>query len=65
MKKIHNKKIEAKFIPHPKSYPNDEPQRRCPNINKAKKDLKYKSKVALELGLQKFIYWAKNNYKIN
>ena len=52
-------------MPHPKSYPNDEPQRRCPNINKAKKDLKYKSKVELEIGLQKFIYWAKNNYEIN
>tara|TARA_A100000164_G_C21909895_1_gene775084 strand:+ start:1122 stop:2162 length:1041 start_codon:yes stop_codon:yes gene_type:complete len=65
LKKIHNKKIKAKFMPHPKSYPNDEPQRRCPNINKAKKDLKYKSKVELEIGLQKFIYWAKNNYEIN
>ncbi len=65
LKKIHNKNIKAKFMPHPKSYPNDEPQRRCPDINKAKKDLKYKSKVKLELGLGKFIEWAKTNYEIN
>ena len=36
------KKIDAKFISHPKSYPDDEPQRRCPNISKAKKQLNLK-----------------------
>ncbi len=59
-----NKDVKAKFINHPKSYPNDEPQRRCPDINKAKKDLKYKTKVNLEKGLKQFLDWAKDNYKI-
>ena len=62
-KKIHNKKIDAKFISHPKSYPDDEPQRRCPNISKAKKDLNYKTRVNLENGLKIFLEWAKTNYK--
>ena len=64
LKKIHNKDVNARFISHPKSYPNDEPQRRCPDINKAKKDLKYKTKVNLEKGLKNFLDWAKLNYKI-
>ncbi len=64
LKKIHNKKIDANFIDHPKSYPNDEPQRRCPNINKAKNDLNYKTKINLEKGLKRFLDWAKNNYEI-
>ncbi len=63
LKKMNNN-VKAKFINHPKSYPNDEPQRRCPDINKAKKDLKYKTKVNLEKGLKQFLDWATDNYKI-
>ena len=60
---IHGNKIRAKFVNHPKSYPNDEPQRRCPNLSKAKIHLKYKPKVKLVDGLKKYLSWAKNNYK--
>ena len=63
-RKINKKKIKAKFVNHPKSYPSDEPQRRCPNITKAKKDLKYKTSVNLEVGLKQFLNWAKTNYKV-
>ena len=63
LNKIHNKKIISKFIKHPKSYPNDEPQRRCPDISKAKTQLNYKPKVKLEDGLKNFLNWAKINYK--
>ena len=63
LNKITNRKISAKFMPHPKSYPDDEPQRRCPNTNKAKKDLHYNAKVKLEVGLKKFLNWAENYYK--
>lgn len=61
--KIHLNKIQANFIKHPESYPNDEPQRRCPDLKKAKKDLHYNPKVKLEDGLKKFLHWAKTNYK--
>ena len=64
LNKINDKKITAKFVSHPKSYPNDEPQRRCPNIMKAKKDLKYKTMINLENGLKKYLDWARANYKI-
>ena len=63
LKKVHDKKISANFVNHPKSYPNDEPQRRCPDIKKANKDLNYKPKIQLENGLRKYHSWAKLNYK--
>ena len=63
LNKIHNKKILSKFIKHPKSYPNDEPQRRCPDLTKAKTQLNYVPKVKLEDGLRNFLNWAKINYK--
>ena len=64
LKKIHTKEVKANYISHPKSYPDDEPQRRCPNINKARKDLNYKTKISLKKGLKKFLEWAKVNYNI-
>ena len=63
LNKIHNKKIHSKFIKHPKSYPSDEPQRRCPDLTKAKTHLNYKPKVKLEDGLINFLNWAKIHYK--
>ena len=61
--KIYDKEIKVNFIKHPKSYPNDEPQRRCPDLKKAKQHLSYYPKVKLENGLKKFLDWAKVNYK--
>ena len=63
LNKVHGKKINTKLINHPKSYPDDEPQRRCPNLKKAQKDLFYNPKVNLEDGLRKFLNWAKIYYK--
>ncbi len=63
LQKINDEKIKANFIKHPKSYPNDEPQRRCPDLKKAKQHLSYHPKVKLENGLKKFLEWAKVNYK--
>lgn len=62
-KKVHDKKIKSKIVNYPKSYPDDEPLRRCPNIIKAKKDLSYHPLIDLETGLKKYLEWAKNNYK--
>ena len=63
LNKINKKNISASYINHPKSYPNDEPQRRCPDISKAIKHLKFIPKVNLEDGLRKFLNWAEKNYK--
>ena len=62
LKKIYPKRILFQKIDYPKSYPEDEPQRRCPDITKAKKQLKFKPNIKLEKGLNNFIKWAKYNY---
>lgn len=60
---INEKNVKSKVIDYPKSYPKDEPKRRCPNINKAIKDLKFKPKISLKNGLKNYLLWAKVNYK--
>jgi UDP-glucuronate decarboxylase len=53
--KLRNKKHNKKILKHPSFYPGDEPQRRCPNIDLAKKELKYKPKINLKLGLERML----------
>jgi UDP-glucuronate decarboxylase len=49
----------TQFISYPDTYPAGEPQRRCPDLTKAAKDLDYGSKVDLRTGLSRFIAWAR------
>lgn len=49
-------------LPHPASYPADEPSRRCPNIGKASRDLGYEPRVELADGLRRFFDWALATY---
>ena len=49
------------LIPYPSNYPGGEPQRRCPDINKAKADLDFNPKVDLNAGLARFIEWCKSD----
>jgi len=50
------------LIKYPSSYPEDEPNRRCPDINKISRDLGYNPKVSLKEGLHRFISWSQSNY---
>ncbi len=47
------------LIAYPSTYPGGEPQRRCPDLSKAKAHLDYESTVELEEGLKRFVAWAK------
>lgn len=49
-------------VEHPVEYPADEPQRRCPDISRARTDLGYEPKVALEDGLTRFFAWAQGAF---
>ena len=60
--KILNKKIKMQKINYPKTYPADEPKRRCPSIDKAKLHLNYHPKIDLKEGLKKFYEWTDKNY---
>jgi len=44
-----------------KAYLTDNPNRRCPNINKARNELGYAPKVTLEDGLSRSLIWYKEN----
>jgi UDP-glucuronate decarboxylase len=47
---------------YPASYPEDEPNRRCPDISKINKTLSYNPRVSLEDGLTRFLSWSQKNY---
>src|SRR3989344_4403987 len=46
------------LINYPSTYPAGEPQRRCPDLSKAKAHLDYASSIELEEGLARFVAWA-------
>lgn len=47
---------------YPSSYPEDEPNRRCPDISKIKNDLGFVPSVSLNEGLARFLDWTSENY---
>ncbi len=57
--KIGGTGASFELIPYPATYPAGEPQRRCPDLTKAKTHLSYKAKVSLEDGLKRFISWCR------
>jgi len=63
MEIILNKKVNYNVVDYPDSYPADEPNRRCPDILKAKIQLKYKPKVDFDEGLRRFIFWSDKVYE--
>ena len=46
-----------------KNYLVDNPQRRCPNIDKARKEIKYNPKIGLDEGIFRTIQWYQSNMK--
>lgn len=49
--------VEIRLTAYPESYPAGEPQRRCPDITKAERELGYSPSVSLREGLQKTMQW--------
>ena len=49
------------LIPYPEHYPAGEPQRRCPDLTKAKGELFYNPKVSIEKGISRFIEWCRTD----
>jgi UDP-glucuronate decarboxylase len=62
VERVLDRKLEMTGVEYPDSYPADEPQRRCPDINKAFLQLNYRPVVSLEEGLRRFMGWAVKNY---
>ena len=59
---ISGKKVESKLSDYPETYPEDEPNRRCPDISRITTHLNFSPQVPLEVGLRRFLGWAQENY---
>lgn len=60
--KVLDKPSNINKVSYPTSYPEDEPQRRCPDISKARDHLNFFAKVKLEDGISNYIEWCKDNF---
>jgi UDP-glucuronate decarboxylase len=60
--KALGRRVPHDVIEYPDSYPADEPNRRCPDIRKARLQLRYAPKVELQDGLRRFFTWADQVY---
>ncbi len=54
--------VDYTLATYPDSYPADEPQRRCPDIRKARLQLGYHPRIPLREGLRRFLGWADGIY---
>ena len=60
---VMNTNLNYKITQYPKSYPPDQPQRRCPDISSARKNLKYEPKVSLQEGLKRHFDFSIDFFK--
>lgn len=63
IRKVLNDNIPYEIIDYPETYPSDEPNRRCPNIQKAIEQVNYEPKITLDEGLKRFLGWTNENYE--
>ncbi len=62
IRSVLGRDIELVLMEHPDTYPADEPNRRCPDIRKARTQLQYSPKVELRDGLNRFLSWTATQY---
>ncbi len=59
---ISQDEVKYELMDYPDSYPADEPNRRAPDIRKARIQLEYTPKVSLDEGLKRFLSWTQRVY---
>jgi UDP-glucuronate decarboxylase len=52
-------KAAYELIPYPATYPAGEPQRRCPDLTKARGELGFEPRVNFRDGIERFLEWCK------
>ncbi len=62
IEKVLKRPVAHNRIEYPDSYPADEPNRRCPDIRKAKLQLGYSAEVDLKEGLRRFLAWTDRTF---
>ena len=54
--------VKVEKIPYSSAYPADEPNRRCPDITKAKTELGYYPTVDIKTGLARLLQWYRDEF---
>ncbi|MEO5335375.1 MAG: NAD-dependent epimerase/dehydratase family protein [Magnetospirillum sp. WYHS-4] len=62
IEKVSKHKVAYDVVEYPDSYPADEPNRRAPEIRKARLQLGYDPSVDLDEGLKRFLDWSDGVY---
>lgn len=62
IREVIGDKVKVELSAYPSTYPEDEPNRRCPDISKIQTVLNFTPVVGLEDGLSRFFGWSKANY---
>ena len=62
LEEVVKRRLAIERVEYPDTYPSDEPQRRCPDISKARLQLGYQPVVSLKEGLRRFMGWASKTY---
>ena len=52
----------VEIVDYPSQYPTDDPNRRCPNIDKLESLFNFKPEIDLNQGISRFFGWAFENY---
>ena len=60
--RVSSKPVQYDIVEYPDSYPADEPNRRAPDIRKAKLQLEFEPRIGLDEGLKRFLDWADGIY---
>jgi UDP-glucuronate decarboxylase len=62
IQRVLGRPVDHNIIEYPDSYPADEPNRRAPDIRKARLQLDFEPAVSLDDGLDRFLTWADGIY---
>ena len=59
---VIGEEVNYELVPYPDSYPQDEPQRRLPSLEKIKKELSYNPRISIEEGILKTFRLVKDDF---
>ncbi|MEK9754829.1 MAG: NAD-dependent epimerase/dehydratase family protein [Rhodospirillaceae bacterium] len=62
IEKVSSRPVAYDVVEYPDSYPADEPNRRAPDIRKARLQLGYEPAITLDDGLKRFLDWSDGVY---
>lgn len=62
IEEVRGERLKRTYMDYPDTYPADEPQRRCPDLGKSRRELGYKPEVSINEGLKRYFDWTADIY---